>query len=149
MRGFTLIEIMVVIGLLAVVVGFAVPVTTSQLSRNRAIDAAAEISSNMFLFQQNSYSKKDDKRYGMRLNEDSYEMIISDDSNIDEEVDQFVEYEYPDNVTIEISEGSAEEIMFNYSSFRPSESMSFSVRYGISSVKVEINTEGLINYYVE
>lgn len=148
MRGFTLIEILVVIGLLAVVVGFAVPFSASQLSRNRAIDAAAEISSNMFLFQQNSYAKKDDKRYGIRLNAENYEMIISDDGTIDPE-DQFITYDYPNNVTVETIAESPSAVMFNYSSFRPHDDMSFSVNYGNSSVIVEINTEGLINYYRE
>ncbi len=148
MRAFTLVELMVVIGLFAIIAGFAVPVSISQIARNRAIDVAAEITSNMFLFQQNSYSKKDNKRYGFRINESNYEIIISDNGTIDEG-DEFIKYDYPDRVSVEPFVESTDEIMFNYGSFRPSENMSFYVNYGSSSVIVEINSEGLLNYYLE
>jgi len=146
MRGYTLIEILIVIGITSVVVGLAVPVSISQLSRNRAIDAAAEISSNLFLYQQYSYSKKDGKRYGARINAENYEMVISEDETIDGS-DEFVLYEYPDKVTVDVL--SDDEFFFDEGGFRPSEPMNFSINYGSASVVIEINSQGLISYYID
>lgn len=144
MRGYTLIEIVIVIAVVGLVVGLAVPVSISQLSRNRAIDAAAEISSNLFLYQQYAYAKKDGKRYGARFNEETYEMVISDNGEIDGS-DEFITYDYPDRVEIEVL--SENEFLFTDGGFRPSDPINFSVNYGPSSVTVEINSEGLISYY--
>lgn len=146
MRGFTLIEIIIVIAIVGVVVGLAVPISVSQLSRNRAIDAAAEISSNLFLYQQNAYAKKDSKRYGARINTNNYEIVVSDDGVIDPS-DEFKVYEYPGGVTANVL--SSNEFFFDDGGFKPSTAISFSVHHGSASVSIEINTEGLISYYVD
>jgi len=146
MRGYTLIEILIVIGLTAIVVGFVAPFSMSQLSRNRAIDAGAEVSSNLFLYQQYSYAKKDNKRYGARINTNNFEMIISDDGTIDGS-DEFISHNYPEGVVASVL--GENEFLFSEGGFRPSEPISFSVEYGGASVVIEINMQGLINYYLE
>ena len=76
-RGFTLIEIIIVIGILSITVGFVAPFSISQISENRVYESAAEFSSVLFLNQQYANSMKDGKAYAVEINNDGYSTISS------------------------------------------------------------------------
>jgi prepilin-type N-terminal cleavage/methylation domain-containing protein len=72
-KGFTLVEILVVISLVSIISFFVVPYSIRQIAENRAYEAAATVSSVIFQSQQNSYAKKDGSAYGVIIEPNSYQ----------------------------------------------------------------------------
>lgn len=83
-KGFTLIEILVVIGLISAISVLAVPYSIRQITDNRAYEAASELSSVIFNTQQNAYSYKDNKSYGVEVKSSEYTIF----SSVDEDINQ-------------------------------------------------------------
>lgn len=150
MRAFTLIEILIVIGIIGVIGGIAVPVSISQISQNKLVNTASEMSSNLFLYQQYSYAKKDNKIYGVALFNNYYQISIYDKT---EDEYEYIRFDYPDDITASQTE---EGILFEEGGFRPVNGalipdvapVSITLTKGSSSVTIEVNREGLISHYV-
>lgn len=81
-KGFTLLEILIVIGIIGLVSVFAVPYSMSQITDNRAYDTAAELSSAIFNTQQSANAHKDGKTYSVEVRETGYSLISSLDETL-------------------------------------------------------------------
>lgn len=82
MKGFTLLEMLIVIAITGFMSVLAVPYSIRQISNNRAYDAAAEVSSAIFNAQQNSYAYKDENAYSVEVKETGYSIVTSINENL-------------------------------------------------------------------
>ncbi|HRN86412.1 MAG TPA: prepilin-type N-terminal cleavage/methylation domain-containing protein [Candidatus Dojkabacteria bacterium] len=82
MKGFTLLEMLIVIAITGFMSVLAVPYSIKQITNNRAYDTAAEVSSAIFNAQQNANSFKNGKAYGVEVRETGYSLITSVDENL-------------------------------------------------------------------
>jgi len=156
--GFTLIEIMVVIGILSIVTFFAVPFTMSQLGNSRSYNAAAEVSSNIFFTQQQANSTVE-TIYCVFIEQDKYSIVTFqyDEENeenacADEGLDGYAGYtktEYTYSQTAVVTDIIGSPLQFERGSFRPLDILNFTVSSSGSEAVVEINSQGLINYYID
>jgi prepilin-type N-terminal cleavage/methylation domain-containing protein len=148
-RGFTLIEVIVALGIVSIVAFVAVPFSFSQISANRVVDAASDLSSGIFRAQQDAYASKEDKSYGIRFTEFDYQFFST--------VAEPPVYPGSSDFTVSLADGirktndTTVDLIFPKSTFRPKDLTPIQVTLtdGTSNVVVEINSEGLINYYQE
>lgn len=147
-EGFTLIEIIMVTGLIAIIAGISVPVVTSSLSINKAQSAAEELDNYAFRVQQDAYTGKEDYDYGMSLPEGSNTYTLFTGASLATSIDS-TEITMPGGVTIDnvTVNGGGNEVVFTSGDLRPSGSVSLEVTSDTGSFTVEINSEGLIQYY--
>lgn len=160
-RAFTLIEVLLTIGLVAASVAFAVPVASSLVGENRVINDASSLNSNLFRYQQYSYSRRDNATYGMCLNESGYTMIVFDDTvtaddmanrntALDQEfeLDNSVSLSWTGGPTITGCDSSSLALIFEKGSFKTSSTIpSLTLSDGSTDIILEINSEGLIDYH--
>lgn len=147
--GFTLIEVITALGIVSIVAFVAVPFSFNQISSNRVVAAASDLSSGIFRTQQDSYASKDDKSYGIRFTEFNYQFFstIADPPVYPGSSDFTVSYAEG----VRKTDATTVDLIFPKSTFRPKDSTSVQVTLtdGSSNIVVEINSEGLINYYQE
>lgn len=147
-NAFTILEVLTTIGLISILAFLAVPYAASQLTTNRLYNTAAEMTSKIFEYQQSSYAFTNSKRYGFKINEDNYQVFISDDGVFDDPGDVIQQQNFPKGVTADSILGT-NPLVFLESSFRPISTLSFRLNHGGVALTIEINSEGLINYYVD
>lgn len=152
-KGFTLIEVVITIGLLAITVAFAVPVSSSLLGENRVANTAGDLTANIFRYQQYSYSKRNGDRYGILLDEINNQYILFTVDGATTPVNYSTRETTLDEVFVidggvEINLGSSDgEFVFAEGSFRPDDPQQITLENSSTSVTLDINQEGLIDYY--
>jgi len=82
MKGFTLLEMLIVIAITGFMSVLVVPYSIKQITNNRAYDTAAEVSSAIFNAQQNANSFKNGKAYGVEVRNSDYAVFSSINENI-------------------------------------------------------------------
>lgn len=147
--GFTLIEVITALGIVSIVAFVAVPFSFSQISSNRVIDSASDLSSGIFRIQQDAYASKDDKSYGIRFTEFDYQFFstAAEPPVYPGSSDFTVTYAGD----VKKTNATTVDLIFPKSTFRPKDltPVQITLTDGSSNVVVEINSEGLINYYKE
>ncbi len=147
-NGFTLVEVLVTLGVVSIIGFFAVPFSTRQISSNRVVESASDLSSGIFRAQQDAYASKEDKSYGIRFNETNYEFFST---AVEPPVHPGTS-DFTVNYTggIKKSTPTTVDLIFTKGTFRPKDgALSITLIGGGRNAIVEINSEGLINYYLE
>jgi type II secretory pathway pseudopilin PulG len=140
-RAATLAEIVMVLGIFALMAAIAMPIGLSQLSRNNALQAARDLASNISVMQQNSYNWRNSGEYGVYLTTDEYTLY--------EGVD-YGSSTWSDTVSIrgaqvdQIDFNGAQEVSFTLGSLLPNAAGSFRVSDDAVVYLVTVNSEGLI-----
>ena len=142
--AFSLIEILVVIGLLLITVSFVMPMALSQVRGDRVLSDVRKATSLLFVTQQNAYAGKNSKSYGIKFESNSYTAFVGDSFATAESTETFP-------LTNGISEsptlsGGGDELVFLNSSFKPNKSGEILFSDGLKSYRILINSEGLIYF---
>lgn len=147
-KAFTILEVVSVMGLLVAASFFAIPFLISQIQETNAQFFASQMTSSIFLLQQNAYSQKAGDANGIRITQDSY--ILFDGTNF-ASGNVIGEVDIPSNLKINNINltGGANDIIFPDGSVVPSASGSFQVSDGSAVYIITINSEGLVNYTSE
>ena len=104
-----------------------------------------DVESNIFLYQQNAYSGKNNKSYGVAFSATQYKLFIGESLASAENVEN---YTFGSNVSItsiNLNDGGTE-IVFAPSSLKPSAYGSIRFSNGNEAYDLKINREGRIEY---
>lgn len=139
--GFTLIEFLIVIGVLAIVVASAMPLTID-FYNSRQIDLYEQgLVQYLRKAQLKAMETHNDSSFGVYLDSEKYVLFQGGKYNKREEsLDQ--KMELPDNLEI----SGINEIIFNKLSGEPSETGEIVLRIGGEKETVSINGVGIVNY---
>lgn len=146
--GFTLIEVLITIGLIAILSAISIPLFTGTFSNNKALASVQELDANAFGAQQDAYAAKDSYGYGLYLPDggSSYTVFVGDSM-----ATAVFTYEIllQDGVTLEnvTIAGGGDEVLFGSGDFKPNNSAQLDVDSSTASYAFEISSEGLIQYY--
>lgn len=144
-RGFTLLELLVVIALISLVSAISLPYALNQIGYNVVANSAKDIASLIYLAQQDAYNGRNDKNYGVKFNAANYSAYIGPDFGNAEATDLYV---LDTKVTLNpiMLSGGATDINFTQGSLEPSAYGTISVTDSITTFEVIINSEGHISY---
>ncbi len=145
-KGFTLLEILVVMGIFVTIAAIAFPTTIGQLQKVKVEDVANNMSSLTFAQQQNALSGLNNKNYGIAFQTNRFILFTGNSLASAESTENI---DLPNGMTIsQINlSASATEITFTKGSFRPSQYGNINITDGSKVFTVLINKEGLINYF--
>ena len=147
-KGFTLIEILLVLGIILAVGFVVVVISVSKVQSSQTESLLTDTASIMFLYQQNAYSGKNGKSYGIHFESDSYSLFIGDSYAAAESSDTVA---LPGDTTISTISltGGGNDIVFASGSFKPSTDGFVRFSNGMGTYVLQINAQGLIDWYAE
>lgn len=143
-------EIVVVLGIVLGVGIVALTFSIPQLQASQTVGLLNDMSSLLFVQQQNAYSGKNSKSYGIYFDAtaESYTLFIGNSYATAESSDEFSFPADTDIVLVSLND-SSDEIVFSPGSLTPSTYGYVRVSNGIDSFILEVNSEGLIYTYKE
>ncbi len=144
-KAFTIIEAVLTLGLLGAVAVIVLPISFRQLQSSQVGAVAKDITSRIFVTQQNAYSQRNFQDYGIAFFADRYVMFIGSSLITSTDTDEVI---LPANISINsISfSGGGNEILFVAGELLPQQNGFISVSDGYDSYTVTINTQGAILY---
>lgn len=140
-KAFTLLEILVLIGLLLGISMVIFPYSVKDIKKDQARSYSREMASNIFVQQQNAYSGLNDEDYGIYLTNKGYTLFTGDDYATGE---VSMEVNLPADTYLTNNLGGANEIVFSKGSIRPSNAGNIILTTASESYGIYINAEGLI-----
>jgi len=142
-RGFTLLEVLVVLGIFMSTVFFGIAVSIPKIQQNRTEAVLSDITSLMFLYQQNAYSGKNGKSYGIHFESDKYTMFTGETYAAAETFDTIM---LPADTTISAISFNdlGSDVIFTEGDLHPSTSGYVRMTNGATAYILDINTEGFI-----
>ena len=144
LKAFTLLEVLVVLGILSAISVIIIPVAVSQLRRDQAESTATDITSAMFAQQQKAVTGQASSGYGIAIYSNKY-TIYKGASLAAATVKDDVTFTSGLSISnINLAAGG-NEIKFNQGSVTPNTTGSFNINSSNSTYKVDINREGLIS----
>ena len=149
-HGFTLMEIVVVLGIVLAVGLVALTYSIPQLQASQTDGIMNDMSSLMFVQQQNAYSGKNSKSYGMYFDSDaeSYILFVGSSFATAESSDEFT-FPGDTEITLVSLNDSSNEIVFSPGELAGSTYGFVRVSNGLDTFILEVNSEGLIYTYKE
>jgi type II secretory pathway pseudopilin PulG len=144
LRAYTLFEIIIVLGIVSVLAMLLMPVGLKQLQGNKLDKDTYNMFSYIYTQQQNSYSRLENKTYGISFESDKF--IIYSGVNLasadwsEENILNSGNRISQINLT-----GGVHEIHFQSGSFRPNVSGTIQIKDEEQTLQLEINPEGLIS----
>lgn len=143
-KAYTFIELLVVIGLLTVAVGLAVPYSLRQIEQNKAKNDATSIASITFNIQQDAFAGKNQSSQGIAFQSNGY--YIFEGTSLATATDQqFYQLENTTISSINLT-GGTNEIIFSQNSLVPSATGNIRVTDNTQSYSVVVNAQGLIYF---
>ncbi len=143
-RGFTLVEMLIVMGLLVSATAVIIPISVKLLRSNRTESVAKSVYSDTFLTQQNAYTGLGNTNHGIAFFVNRYEIYTG--NSLSEATSKEIVY-LPNNVSIiNINFNTSNEVRFARGAFRPVADGSFIVSDASNSYLITINKEGAIFY---
>jgi prepilin-type N-terminal cleavage/methylation domain-containing protein len=141
MRGFTLIEILIVIGVLAIIVASATPLTLD-FYNSRQLDLYEQgLVQKLRQAQTKAMETENDSDFGVYLTSNEYVLFQGSsysgrDTNLDETID------LPDNLEVT----GMDEIIFDKLSGKPSQTREITLKIGAEKETLSINEVGMVSY---
>lgn len=145
-KAYTLIEVTLVLALIAMIAGIASPIFFSQLNNERVKFEAENLSSLIFATQQDAYTGKNMTSHGIKLETTKFTIFEGASFSSATVKEEFV-FKNKVNITAINLTGGSSEIVFPQGSFRPTSFGTITLSDGLSNFIVEINSEGLTNFY--
>lgn len=145
-KAFTLMEMVIVIGLIAVSTAILLPYTLSQISRSNVSNAADNLESLVFLQQQRAYSHYQDQSYGIYFDANDIYLYKGESYASAIETDR-VDFDSTVGIASVSLNSGGRDINFPKGSFRPSAFGTVEISKDGSNYQVVINSEGLIDVY--
>lgn len=142
-KGFSLAEIIIVIGVFSLISVLVLPIGLGQLEKNSALYTARDTASATFVVQQYAYNGKASGEFGVVYGTTSYTLY---------EGPSFATAVWSDQVpitsgaTIEsvVLSGGGNEVHFSKGSLLPDKTGAIRVSDGDSTYRIDINSEGLM-----
>ena len=145
-RGFTLVELVVVIGLTALAMMFVFSFSVGQLQSGRAQGTADDIASLLSVCQQDAFSGKDGSSYGIRFESQRYHVFVGESFATAESSDTVNLQPGTSVSAISLSSGSSEIVFFS-GNLVPQAYGSVTLKSGTEESRIEINREGMIEVH--
>ncbi len=142
LKGFSLLEIIVTVGILLLFSGIIFPFTITKIKRTQLQSYASEIVADIYFQQQEARNRN--QPMGIFLESGQYTLFTGEtyETATAKEKKELKRGTYLSSIIL--NDGTS--IRFEGSSFKPLTYGSFLLSNGRSSVKIEINKEGLIEY---
>lgn len=143
--GFTLLELLLVIAVISIVVLMTLPLSLKDFQKEKVKSSAVDISSNLYLSQQNAYSGKNNKNYGLHFQPDRFYIFVGDSFGSAESTEEFI---LPQNIFIQniLLAGGGDDVVFLSGNLKTNEFGSFELTNSFDKFLVVINREGLIYF---
>jgi len=140
-KAYSLLEILVLIGLLLGISMVILPYSIKDIKKDQARSYSRELSSNIFVQQQNAYSGLDDTNHGIYFTNNNYSLFTGDDYATGE---VSMQVNLPADTYLSANLGGASEILFTKGSIRPNNAGNLVLTTANESYGIYINGEGLI-----
>lgn len=142
-NGFSLAEITVVLGIIAVMAGIVAPITLSELTSNRLTTTSSDMKSSIIRLQQDSYANIDSGIYGIYY--DGSTIFIYEGASYASSVwTEEIVMERGISVKSFTVSGGGNEIHFD-NSIDPNQSLSVVLTNGSKDQTLTVNIEGLVD----
>lgn len=138
--GFTLVEVILVIGVITGIGAFVVPTAVTQIYFSRADSMANVIASSIYAQQQYSYNGYENSEYGIKI--ESNRLILYTGNTYETRTSEKIIN--GDGVELYPTLGGSDIIHFDNSSLKPTTSGTIRSQYAGVFVDVVINSEGLV-----
>lgn len=145
-RAFTLIELVVVMGLITMISLLVLPYTINDLKNNSLRSTSIDLVSQIYNYQSNASTGRDNSSYGIRLNSNSYTLFTGDSFATG---NNFEEVFLPAGIifsNINLT-GGAVDIVFPKGSLKPSVYGTFRIVDEFNVYEISINVEGFLEWY--
>lgn len=142
-KGFTLVEIVIVLGIFAILAAAATPFLLSQVVKNRIASSAKQIVSALYIAQQNSYSGKSNASYGVQFTTSSFTMFRGN-TFAGSTDPRTVNFTAPVQAKDFAFTGGVTEVVFAKGGIKPNTTGNFKLTDGKKDILISINAEGLI-----
>lgn len=146
LKAYTLIEISVVLSLIILLAVIGSPILLSQLNTERVKFETENLNSLIFSTQQNAYAGKNSTAHGIKFETSRFILFEGNSFASAAFTEEFALQNRVQITNINLT-GGAQEIVFAKSSFRPNNTGSLTLSDGIASYTLEINPEGLTNFF--
>lgn len=143
-KAFTLIEILIVLGMFLGILVIVLPIGIRELQFNKAQNTAYDIESSIHLAQSNSFSGLDSSSYGVAIFNDHYIYFKGDSLSTAISQDEF---RYNNGVSIKnnLLNPSTTEIVFQAGDLKANCEGSFDIGSDVDNYRLSINKIGLIS----
>lgn len=145
MSAFTLMEIIVVIGLFVVIVGIVFPMSLRQISQNELSSTTQVLTSDIFTQQQKAHAGENDQSYGINFSGGSYE-IYTGDSYVGATEKETMDIPSEFSITSISFSDSNNDLNFSKGEFFPDAAGFVRISDSTDTYDVVINSEGAIYY---
>jgi prepilin-type N-terminal cleavage/methylation domain-containing protein len=142
-KGFTLIEILVVLGVILSIFAVTFPFVINRPSEAQLEKYALELEFSIFSTQQNAYSAKNNKSYGIAFYTNKYS-VFTGTSKASAQSSTDINYSGVRMQGIVLIDGSSE-IVFSSGSFKPNTSGFLTLTNGTKTIRIDITSEGRIS----
>lgn len=145
-RGITLFEVILVMGLISLIAGILIPISSQSLSRTNINSESEKLASSIWRVMQYAYTGKNASSHGIAFQSNGY--IVYEGINQASSSEQTLE-QFPEGITVSnINFGNGgNELNFSQNTIFPNTSGFLIITDGITSNRIEINSEGFINYF--
>lgn len=146
LKGFTLIEIIVVMGVLTLLSMILMPYTIKEVKTSNVKSLAGDITSLMFSYQQEAYSGLAGKSYGFAFDSTGYYLFTCNTFATAVSKDRT---DLPPSISVNLINfaGGTNEVVFSPGSLKPSVFGNIRLTDDGSTYEININAEGFIEYY--
>ena len=143
-KAFTLIEILIVLGMFLGILVIVLPIGIRELQFNKAQNTAYDIESSLHLAQSNSFSGLDSSSYGIAIFNDHYIFFKGDSLSTAVSQDEF---RYNNGVSIKnnVLTPATTEVIFQNGSLKANCEGSFDIGSDVDNYRLTINKIGLIS----
>ncbi len=145
-RGLTLVEMLVVIGIMVTVVGIATPMALNQVFRATTEAEARKLASSIYVLQQRAYTGNGNSAYGIKFTNADYTTFngTAFSSGTNKESTSFDAKVKASQIQLT---GGVSELSFNKGSYLPSASGTIALTSASDTYIVELNAQGFVTYY--
>ncbi len=145
-NAFTLIELIVVMGVLTMLSVLLIPYTITEVKANNVKSAAGDLSSLIYSYQQEAYSGLNGKSFGFAFDANGYYLFVGT-SLVAAETSERVSFPKHISFSLISFSGGSSQIVFSSGSLKPSVFGVLRITDEGSSYDITINSEGFIEYY--
>lgn len=143
-KAFTLMEVIVVIGIIALSTAILLPYSLSQIDRSTVSNTADNLESLVFLQQQNAYSYKNNQSYGIYFDMKDIYLYQGDSYSAALEATKVDIDKTVGIIEVNLNDGGRD-INFQKGSFKPSSYGTVNIGKERVSYQIIINQQGLID----
>lgn len=140
LKGYTIFEIILVIGIMLVIASFVMPMSLRETKKNELNSYGRELESNIFYQQQLAYAGKASGNHGVHFQNNGYWLFEGETYETALHKDFF---QFPRNISLNYN---ISDILFTRSSLKPHSINSITLNNGLDSFVISINNEGMIDY---